>query len=243
MYVIGTLFVEGGARFALVAGFSFRSGVHAVDGLGEDTGAGGLTHATRTAEQIGVCQFSGGDGVFQGGGQGALAYYRFKSRGTVLPCRYDIIFHIQGVLVTNPGAKIAQAAFALCKCTQKKEIFQLFLLSLYAKKPFKLLIDYMDKLASLWLLVRKNKYWITLILFAVLIVFVDENSMIRRAGYKREESRLREEIEKYRSDYEENTRRLNELAVDSGAIERIAREKYLMKKPNEDIYVFEEDVE
>lgn len=101
----------------------------------------------------------------------------------------------------------------------------------------------MDKLASLWLLVRKNKYWITLILFAVLIVFVDENSMIRRAGYKREESRLRKEIEKYRSDYEENTRRLNELAVDSGAIERIAREKYLMKKPNEDIYVFEEDVE
>jgi cell division protein FtsB len=31
--------------------------------------------------------------------------------------------------------------------------------------------------------------------------------------------------------------------VDSGAIERIAREKYLMKKPNEDIYVFEEDIE
>lgn len=101
----------------------------------------------------------------------------------------------------------------------------------------------MDKLASLWLFVRKNKYLITLILFAVLIIFVDENSMIRRAGYKREESRLREEIEKYRSDYEENTRRLNELAVDSGAIERIAREKYLMKKPNEDIYVFAEDVE
>ena len=29
----------------------------------------------------------------------------------------------------------------------------------------------------------------------------------------------------------------------AGAIERIAREKYLMKKPNEDIYVFEEDIE
>ena len=45
------------------------------------------------------------------------------------------------------------------------------------------------------------------------------------------------------AEYEENTERLNELAVDSGAIERIAREKYLMKKPNEDIYVFEEDIE
>ena len=48
---------------------------------------------------------------------------------------------------------------------------------------------------------------------------------------------------KDRKEYEENTERLNELAVDSGAIERVAREKYLMKKPNEDIYVFEEDIE
>jgi len=62
-------------------------------------------------------------------------------------------------------------------------------------------------------------------------------------GYANEISRLNNEIEKYRAEYEENTERLNELAVDSGAIERIAREKYLMKKPNEDIYVFEEDIE
>ena len=93
----------------------------------------------------------------------------------------------------------------------------------------------MDKLASLWSFVRKHKYLITLALFAVIIGFLDENSVVRRLGYAREESRLRDEIEKYRKEYEENTERLNELAVDSGAIERIAREKYLMKKPNEDI--------
>ena len=82
-----------------------------------------------------------------------------------------------------------------------------------------------------------------LVVDAVIIGFLDENSVVRRLGYAREESRLRDEIEKYRKEYEENTERLNELAVDSGAIERIAREKYLMKKPNEDIYVFEEDIE
>jgi len=100
-----------------------------------------------------------------------------------------------------------------------------------------------DKLVSFWLFVCKNKYLITLVLFAVLIGFLDENSIVRRMGYAREKSRLREEIDKFRTEYEENTRRLNELAVDSGTIERIAREKYLMKKPNEDIYVFEEDIE
>ena len=101
----------------------------------------------------------------------------------------------------------------------------------------------MDKLASLWSFVWRRKYLITLVIFAVVVGFLDENSIMRRMGYAREESRLRDEIEKYRKEYEENTERLNELAVDSGAIERIAREKYLMKKPNEDIYVFEGDIE
>lgn len=100
----------------------------------------------------------------------------------------------------------------------------------------------MDKLASLWAFVRRHKYVITLLAFAVIIVFLDENSLMRRWGYTREENRLRVEIARYRAEYEENTERLNELALDSGAIERIAREKYLMKKPGEDIYVFSEDI-
>lgn len=101
----------------------------------------------------------------------------------------------------------------------------------------------MDKLTTLWNLVCKNKYLITLAAFVVIVGFLDENSFVRRMGYANEISRLNSEIDRYRAEYEENTERLNELAVDSGAIERIAREKYLMKKPNEDIYVFEEDIE
>ena len=66
------------------------------------------------------------------------------------------------------------------------------------------------------------------------------NSLLRRLGYEREISQLEEEIEKYRADYEENTKRLNEISTNPDAIEQIAREKYLMKKPNEDIYVFED---
>lgn len=100
----------------------------------------------------------------------------------------------------------------------------------------------MDKLATLWMFVRRQKYWITVGVFAVIIGFLDENSMLKRLKYTQEEHQLRSEIEKYRKEYEENTRRLKELMVDSDAIERIAREKYLMKKPNEDIFVFKDDV-
>ena len=101
----------------------------------------------------------------------------------------------------------------------------------------------MDKLVSLWMFVRRHKYLITLAVFAVIVGFLDHNSLLRRYSLMREENRLRDEIERYRRDYEESTERLNELLVDSGAIERIAREKYFMKKPNEDIYVFEDDID
>ena len=97
----------------------------------------------------------------------------------------------------------------------------------------------MSNLLTIWEFIGKHKYLITVLAFAASIGFLDENSAIRRIGYTREISRLQSEIEKYRADYEENTKKLNELSSNPDAIEQIAREKYLMKKPNEDIYVFE----
>ena len=101
----------------------------------------------------------------------------------------------------------------------------------------------MDKLITIWSFICRRKYLITVVAFAVIIGFLDENSLFRRLAYEREISQLKEEIEKYRADYEENTKRLNELNSNPDAIEQVAREKYLMKKPNEDIYVFQDDIE
>ena len=98
----------------------------------------------------------------------------------------------------------------------------------------------MGKIFTIWDFMGRHKYWIVVLVFGVIIGFLDENSMIRRIGYAREIIRLQDEIEQYRSEYEENTRRLNELTTNPEAIEQIAREKYLMKKPNEDIYVFDD---
>ena len=98
----------------------------------------------------------------------------------------------------------------------------------------------MGNLLTIWEFIGKHKSLITILIFAAIIGFLDENSAIRRIGYTREISRLQSEIDKYRADYEENTKKLNELSSNPDAIEQIAREKYLMKKPNEDIYVFED---
>ncbi|MDE6986557.1 MAG: septum formation initiator family protein [Bacteroides acidifaciens] len=98
----------------------------------------------------------------------------------------------------------------------------------------------MGKLISIWNFICRRKYLITVVAFAVIIGFLDENSLVRRLGYEREISILKSEIETSRMDYEDTTKRRHEISTNPDAIEQIAREKYLMKKPNEDIYVFEE---
>ena len=99
----------------------------------------------------------------------------------------------------------------------------------------------MDRLLSVWMFIGRHKYLITALVFGVIIGFLDENSIVRRMRYTQEINTLNREIGKYRKEYEEYTKRLHELVTDPGAIERIAREKYRMKKPNEDIYVFENE--
>ena len=98
----------------------------------------------------------------------------------------------------------------------------------------------MSKLMTIWEYVRKHKYMITVVGFLVIIVFLDENSLIQRAKHRQEINALTSEIEKYRKQFEEDTQTLKELTDNPEALEKVAREKYLMKKPNEDIFIFEE---
>lgn len=98
----------------------------------------------------------------------------------------------------------------------------------------------MDKFSSFKDFVGKHqKYVIVIVGFILIEGFLIENSWVQRYKNKREIYLINKEIEKYRAEYEESTERLNELEANPEAIERIAREKYRMKKPNEDIYVFE----
>ena len=98
----------------------------------------------------------------------------------------------------------------------------------------------MSKLITVWKYIRQHKYLITIAAFLVIIVFLDENSLIQRQKHQQEINTLKAEIERYRQQFEENTRKLKELTSNPEAMEKIAREKYLMKRPNEDVFIFEE---
>ncbi len=102
----------------------------------------------------------------------------------------------------------------------------------------------MNKLKNVWGYIRRHKYMFTFIIFLLIIgVLDDENSLIQRAAHLREIHELNSEIDKYRKQYEEDSRTLKELTNNPKALEKVAREKYLMKEENEDIYIFEEDLE
>ena len=99
----------------------------------------------------------------------------------------------------------------------------------------------MEKLLKVWAFIRRNKYMITLGTFLLIIGILDENSLIQRASHRAEIHQLKSEIKRYKEQYEEDSKLLKEITSNPEALEKVAREKYFMKKENEDIYVFEDE--
>lgn len=83
----------------------------------------------------------------------------------------------------------------------------------------------------------KNKYFIAILVFGVWMLFFDRNSMWQRYKLQRTLNRHIQEREYYLSEIEKDSSALHELSSDTQNLIRFAREKYLMKKDDEDIYL------
>lgn len=84
----------------------------------------------------------------------------------------------------------------------------------------------------------KNKYVIASVIFIIWIGFIDENNLVERIQMKSYYNELKESKEYYKKKIE--TDRYNMEELDNNAkLERLARERYLMRKPNEDIVIIE----
>lgn len=83
----------------------------------------------------------------------------------------------------------------------------------------------------------KNKYLLTLVGFLVWLSFFDKNDFITTWSYRQKLNQLRAEKSYYESEIEKNKKYLEHLRTRPENLERFAREKYLMKKENEEIFV------
>jgi cell division protein DivIC len=88
-----------------------------------------------------------------------------------------------------------------------------------------------------WLKLLKNKYLVTFIVFVVYMIFVDSNNFIRQYNMLHELSRVDKEREYYLNEIHENKSTTEQLLNDPDLLERYAREKFLMKRPDEDIFL------
>ena len=84
---------------------------------------------------------------------------------------------------------------------------------------------------------RINAYWLVTIVFFALTFVMGDSSLYKRYTYDEKIRSLEKEIKHYQKEIEINSKKLNDLHTDKEGLERFAREEYIMKKPNEDVYI------
>jgi len=88
----------------------------------------------------------------------------------------------------------------------------------------------------------RNKYFLSVIAFVVWMLFFDKNDIIAQYEFKSQVNKLQEEKDFYVKEIETVKKDLNELNTNLNTAEKFAREKYFMKKDNEDVFVIVKEV-
>lgn len=82
-----------------------------------------------------------------------------------------------------------------------------------------------------------NKYTMTLLIFLVWLAFFDRNNLVEKMQLKNKITTLKKEKSYYQEKIEDDNRKMQELLSNKDNLEKFAREQYLMKNRNEDIFV------
>ena len=107
------------------------------------------------------------------------------------------------------------------------------------EKPhiFTIMNDSIGKLIN-WII--KHKYLAVTIIFLLILIFFDENNIIKHIQLRRQESQLKAEIKELQQEHDIIMRKLGELEKDAEVLEKVAREKYGMHLDNEEIFIIKE---
>ncbi|MHB1276828.1 MAG: FtsB family cell division protein [Bacteroidia bacterium] len=81
------------------------------------------------------------------------------------------------------------------------------------------------------------RYAITFGFFLLWMIFFDQNNMIEQYKLRSQLQDLKDEKEYYLQEMAKAQREYDELFTNQESLEKFAREKYLMKRDNEDIFV------
>lgn len=91
-----------------------------------------------------------------------------------------------------------------------------------------------------WVRFISNKYVLILILFIIWMIFFDTNSYFIHNELDNDINALEDNAEFYQKEID-NDKTFIKKMEDSNEMEKFAREKYYLKKENEDIYIIEHE--
>ncbi|GAB2698035.1 septum formation initiator family protein [Mucilaginibacter koreensis] len=83
----------------------------------------------------------------------------------------------------------------------------------------------------------KNKFFLVTLVFIAWMLFFDKNDLFSQYEYRQQLSKLEQERDFYLKETAQVSKELDELSSNRAKLEKFAREKYLMKKDNEDVFV------
>jgi cell division protein FtsB len=89
-----------------------------------------------------------------------------------------------------------------------------------------------------------NKFLLAFIAFAVWMLFFDDRDiMTTHMKYPRELRELKQSKAFYLHEIANTKEELKQLKANAAAIEKYAREKYLMKRDNEDLFIVSDEID
>lgn len=95
----------------------------------------------------------------------------------------------------------------------------------------------MGRINNIWYYLSRHKYLITVVIGVVLVGVVDENSVRSLVMLSMRLNEKNEELQAYEEQFERDSIRLHNFEASLKGVETIARERYKMKRADEDVFV------
>ncbi len=88
---------------------------------------------------------------------------------------------------------------------------------------------------------KHYKYFVAALIFLVVLFFSNPYNPRERFKTSRNIKRIEKEIEFYQNEIEDYSERINKIEADTQTLEKYARENFLFKKENEEIFIIMDD--
>ena len=95
------------------------------------------------------------------------------------------------------------------------------------------------KIVRFFFTIISNRYTLALAAFIIWVVFFDESNMFVQRQRTQELVQLNKKIDYYKTQVTQARQELKDLDNDPAALEKYAREKYFMKRDNEEVFIFD----